>query len=399
LTLVAVLAVAKALGAVAQRFGQPAVVGELIAGVILGSSVLGLVDPANPVIRSLAELGVLVLLFEIGLHTDLKSLVNVGNEATTVAVVGVALPFGLGYGVSIALGLAVLPSIVAGAALTATSIGISARTLSDLNQLETPEGQIVLGAAVLDDIVGLVILSVVSALVGGAALSAGRIVMTSAIAIGFVVAAILLGALLIPPIFRLIGKIEVSGTLGVAGLVFAFLLAWLADAAGSATIIGAFSAGLVLHNTPQRDSIEKTTTGIGHFFVPIFFVSVGAAVDIRTLGQPGALALGAALVAVGVIGKFLAGYAPFWFKGSKSLVGIAMIPRGEVGLIFAQMGLATGALTSDLYSAIALTVLATTFITPPLLAMKVRSRSTRSGPRDKPGGGGIDDLVAGTSRR
>jgi Kef-type K+ transport system membrane component KefB len=398
LTLVAVLAVAKALGAVAQRFGQPAVVGELIAGVILGSSVLGLVDPANPVIRSLAELGVLVLLFEIGLHTDLKSLVNVGNEATTVAVVGVALPFGLGYGVSIALGLAVLPSIVAGAALTATSIGISARTLSDLNQLETPEGQIVLGAAVLDDIVGLVILSVVSALVGGAALSAGRIVMTSAIAIGFVVAAILLGALLIPPIFRLIGKIEVSGTLGVAGLVFAFLLAWLADAAGSATIIGAFSAGLVLHNTPQRDSIEKTTTGIGHFFVPIFFVSVGAAVDIRTLGQPGALALGAALVAVGVIGKFLAGYAPFWFKGSKSLVGIAMIPRGEVGLIFAQMGLATGALTSDLYSAIALTVLATTFITPPLLAMKVRSRSTGSGPRDKPGGG-IDDLVAGTSRR
>jgi Kef-type K+ transport system membrane component KefB len=391
------LAVAKALGAVAQRFGQPAVVGELIAGVILGSSVLGLVDPANPVIRSLAELGVLVLLFEIGLHTDFKSLVNVGNEATTVAVVGVALPFGLGYGVSIALGLAVLPSIVAGAALTATSIGISARTLSDLNQLETPEGQIVLGAAVLDDIVGLVILSVVSALVGGAALSAGRIVMTSAIAIGFVVAAILLGALLIPPIFRLIGKIEVSGTLGVAGLVFAFLLAWLADAAGSATIIGAFSAGLVLHNTPQRDSIEKTTTGIGHFFVPIFFVSVGAAVDIRTLGQPGALALGAALVAVGVIGKFLAGYAPFWFKGSKSLVGIAMIPRGEVGLIFAQMGLATGALTSDLYSAIALTVLATTFITPPLLAMKVRS--TGSGPRDKPGGGGIDDLVAGTSRR
>jgi Kef-type K+ transport system membrane component KefB len=398
LTLVAVLAVAKALGAVAQRLGQPAVVGELIAGVILGSSVLGLVDPANPVIRSLAELGVLVLLFEIGLHTDLKSLVNVGNEATTVAVVGVALPFGLGYGVSIALGLAVLPSIVAGAALTATSIGISARTLSDLNQLETPEGQIVLGAAVLDDIVGLVILSVVSALVGGAALSAGRIVMTSAIAIGFVVAAILLGALLIPPIFRLIGKIEVSGTLGVAGLVFAFLLAWLADAAGSATIIGAFSAGLVLHNTPQRDSIEKTTTGIGHFFVPIFFVSVGAAVDIRTLGQPGALALGAALVAVGVIGKFLAGYAPFWFKGSKSLVGIAMIPRGEVGLIFAQMGLATGALTSDLYSAIALTVLATTFITPPLLAMKIRSRSTGSGPRDKPGGG-IDDLVAGTSRR
>lgn len=398
MSLVAILAVAKLLGVVAQRVGQPAVVGELIAGVILGSSVLGIVDPTNSVIQSLAELGVLVLLFEIGLHTDLRSLMRVKGEATTVALVGVALPFGLGYGVSAALGLAVLPAIVAGAALTATSIGISARTLSDLRQLETPEGQIVLGAAVLDDIVGLVILAVVSALVGGAMLSAGRIAVSSAIAIGFVVAAIALGALIIPSVFRLIGKIEVSGTLGVAGLVFAFLLAWLADAAGSATIIGAFSAGLVLHNTPQRDSIEKTTTGIGHFFVPIFFVSVGAAVDIRTLGQPRALALGTALIAVGVIGKFLAGYAPFWFKGSKSLVGIAMIPRGEVGLIFAQMGLATGALTSDLYSAIALTVLATTFITPPLLAMNVRSLTTDSGPRDKPGGG-IDDLVAGTSRR
>jgi Kef-type K+ transport system membrane component KefB len=340
-----------------------------------------------------------VLLFEIGLHTDIKSLVNVGREATTVALVGVALPFGLGYAVSIALGLSLIPSIVAGAALTATSIGISARTLSDLNQLETREGQIVLSAAVLDDIVGLVILSVVSALVGGVALSPGRVATTAAIAIGFVIAAIVVGTMLIPPVFRLIEKIEVSGTLGIAGLVFAFLLAWLADAAGSATIIGAFSAGLVLHNTPQRDAIEKTTTGIGHFFVPIFFVSVGAAVDIRTLGNTHALVLGLGLVVVGVIGKFLAGFSIFWFKGSKSLVGIAMIPRGEVGLIFAQMGLATGALTSDLYSAIALTVLATTFITPPLLAVTARSRPDPQSPADKPGDGGIDDLVAGAARR
>jgi Na+:H+ antiporter len=347
----------------------------------------------------MAEIGVLVLLFEIGLHTDIKSLVNVGREAAAVALVGVALPFGLGYGISIALGLSLIQSIVAGAALTATSIGISARTLSDLNQLETREGQIVLSAAVLDDIVGLVILSVVSALVGGVALSAGRIATTAAIAIGFVIAAIAVGAMLIPPIFRLIEKIEVTGTLGIAGLVFAFLLAWLADAAGSATIIGAFSAGLVLHNTPQRDAIEKTTTGIGHFFVPIFFVSVGAAVDIRTLGDTHALLLSLGLIAVGVIGKFLAGFSIFWFKGNKSLVGIAMIPRGEVGLIFAQMGLATGALTSELYSAIALTVLATTFITPPLLAMKARSRANPQSPRDKPGDGGIDDLVAGAARR
>ena len=391
------LATAKTLGAIAQKVGQPAVVGELIAGVLLGTSLLGLVDPSDPVLGSLAELGVLVLLFEIGLHTDLKSLLRVGSEAITVALVGVALPFGMGYGVSRALGFASVPSIVAGAALTATSIGISARTLSDLNQLDTPEGQIVLGAAVLDDIVGLVILSVVAGLVGGTAISGIGIATTTALAVGFVIAAIVAGGLLVPRVFGMIAKVEASGTLGVAGLVFAFLLAWLADAAGSATIIGAFSAGLVLHDTPQREAIEKTSTSIGHFFVPIFFVSVGAAVDIRTLGDPRALALGGALIAVGVLGKFLAGFAPFWFKGSKSLIGIAMIPRGEVGLIFARMGLATGALTSQLYSAVALMVLATTFITPPLLASKVRSKDRSIEPRDRPGDGGIDDLVAGTS--
>jgi len=398
LALVALLATAKALGAIAQKIGQPAVVGELIAGVILGTSLLGLIDPTDPVLRSLAELGVLVLLFEIGLHTDLKSLMRVGSQAITVALVGVALPFGLGYAVSHALGLSVIPSIVAGAALTATSIGISARTLSDLNQLDTPEGQIVLGAAVLDDIVGLVILSVVAKLVGGEAISATGIAVASALAIGFVVAAIIIGGLVMPHVFRMIARVEASGTLGVAGLVFAFLLAWLADAAGSATIIGAFSAGLVLHDTPQRQAIEKTTTSIGHFFVPIFFVSVGAAVDIRTLGEPRALALGGALIVVGVLGKFLAGFAPFWFKGSKSLIGIAMIPRGEVGLIFAQMGLATGALTSQLYSAVAVMVLATTFITPPLLAMRLRSNRQPTDSHDRPGEGGIDDLVAGTAK-
>jgi Kef-type K+ transport system membrane component KefB len=339
---------------------------------------------------------VLVLLFEIGLHTDLKSLMKVGNEAIVVAIVGVALPFGFGYYASTALGLATIPSIVAGAALTATSIGISARTLSDLGQLKSAEGQIVLGAAVLDDIVGLVILSVVSGLVGGTALSLGGIALTSAIAIGFVIAAVVLGGLLVPPVFRAIASIEQSGTLGVVGLAFAFFLAWLAASAGSATIIGAFSAGLILHGTPQRLAIEKATTQLGHFFVPIFFASVGAAVELGALADAKVLAIGGALIAVGVIGKLAAGYSPVWFKGNKSLIGVAMIPRGEVGLIFAQMGLHSGALTPHLYSAIAMMVLVTTFITPPLLAWIVRSKAA-STPGDRPGEGGIDDLVAGAA--
>ena len=396
--LVAILIATKLLGAIAQRFGQPAVVGELIAGVLLGGSVLGILDPKDPVIHALAELGVLVLLFEIGLHTDLRSLVKVGNEAITVALAGVVLPFGLGYGVAIALGLGNIPAIVSGAALTATSIGISARTLSDLGRLDTPEGQIVLGAAVLDDIVGLVILSVVSGLVGGVALSMTGVAITTAVAIGFVIAALILGKILVPALFRAIDAVQASGTLGVAGLTFAFLLALLADAAGSATIIGAFSAGLVLHDTPQRTAIEKTTTQIGYFFVPIFFAAVGAAVELQTLADPKAIAIGFSLIAVGIIGKVLAGYAPVWFKGDKALIGVAMVPRGEVGLIFASMGLATGALTSQLYSAVAMMVLATTFLTPPVLARMIKSRESKS--RDekaaRPGDGGIDDLVVGS---
>ena len=394
--LVALLVATKFLGVVAQRVGQPAVVGELLAGVLLGGSFLGIIDPNEPTIRSFAELGVLVLLFEIGLHTNLRSLVKVKSEATTVALAGVALPFGLGYAAAVALGLNSIPAIVCGAALTATSIGISARTLSDLGRLDTPEGQIVLGAAVLDDIIGLVILSVVVGLVGGTALSLAGVAATTAVAIGFVIAALLLGRLLVPPLFRAVAKVEASGTLGVAGLAFAFLLAWLADAAGSATIIGAFSAGIVLHDTPQRATIEKATTRLGHFFVPIFFATVGAAVELQTLADSRAIMLGLALIAVGVIGKVAAGYAPFWFKGDKALIGVAMVPRGEVGLIFASAGLASGALTTQLYSAVAMMVLATTFITPPVLARMVKKRNSQLTPgTDKPGDGGIDDLVAG----
>jgi Kef-type K+ transport system membrane component KefB len=282
---------------------------------------------------------VIVLLFEIGLETDLKSLVRVGGAATTVAIVGVVLPFGMGYAVAHLLGLSTIPALVSGAALTATSVGISVRTLSDLNELDTPEGQTVLGAAVLDDIVGLAILFVISLVVGGT---------------------------------------SVSETL-----------------VRSATLPTAFAVGLVLHSTRKRKAIEKITTKFGLVIVPIFFATVGAAVDLKTFGDGRVLIIGASLTAVGVIGKFLAGYAPFWTKGRKSMIGIAMIPRGEVGLIFARMGLATGALTSHLYSAVAMMVLVTTFITPPLLSWKIKSPGSGSA-HDRPGEGGIDDLVAGT---
>lgn len=396
--LVAIIVATKLLGEIAQRLRQPAVLGELIAGVLLGGSVLGIVNAHEPVLHALAELGVLILLFEIGLHTDLRSLAKVGNTAVTVAVVGVVLPLGMGYAGGRLLGLGVIPALVAGAALTATSIGISARVLSDLGRLRTPEGQVVLGAAVLDDVIGLIILSVVSTAAAGAAVTAGGVLRTTSVAIGFIVVALLAGTLAMPPVLRLVERIRIAGALGSMALAFALLLAWLAASAGSAMIIGAFAAGLVLHNTPQRPEIERAITPLGYFLVPIFFASVGAAVDLRALATPHAVAVGGVMIAVGVAGKVAAGFSPWWFRGNRLLIGVAMVPRGEVGLIFAQMGLLTGAITQDIFGALMLMVLVTTFITPPLLSRIVGREATPDG-MAQPGDGGIDDLVAGSSLR
>jgi len=398
--LIAIFVATKLLGEIAQRLGQPAVLGELIAGIILGGSVLGIVDPADPIIASMAEIGVIVLLFAIGLETELAALVRVGTSATTVAIAGVVLPFTIGYFASRGLGLDEIPALVCGAALCATSVGISARVLSELGWLDTTEGRVVLGAAVIDDVIGLVILAVVASLVSGTALTVAAVAGIAGIAVGFVAVAVIVGSLVVRPLFAGVERIRAAGALGVFGLSFAFLLAWLADLSGSAMIVGAFAAGLVLHRIPQRHDIEKATTTLGHFFVPVFFAAVGASVDLGALMDSRSLLLGAVLIAVGLAGKVAAGYAPWWFKGRKLLVGIAMVPRGEVGLIFAQMGLSSKAINSGEFGAIMLMVLATTFVTPPALARLARGRA-HAGMEvaDPPGDGGIDDLVAGASER
>jgi Kef-type K+ transport system membrane component KefB len=363
--------------------------------VLLGASVFGILDPHDRVMHALSELGVLILLFEIGLHTDLKSLARVGGAAATVGLVGVALPFVFGYYAAVALGVDALPAIVCGAALTATSIGISARVLADLGQLESKEGQVVLGAAVLDDVVGLIILSVVSGLAEGGELHPLEIVRITLVAIGFVVAALVIGRIVAPPAFRGVDKLErMGGVLGPIALAFALLLAYLADRAGSAMIIGAFAAGLVLHGTPQRAAIEKSITGLGHYLVPIFFAVVGASVDLLSLASGSILAIGGALVVVGIVTKVAAGYAPWWFRGRKLMIGVAMVPRGEVGLIFAQVGLTTGVLSVQLFSAITLMVMITTFIAPPVLSRLSRAPGAKPD-RDA---SGAADLVSGPGK-
>jgi len=393
--LVVMLAAAKLFGALAQRIGQPAVLGELIAGVVVGGSVLGLVNPHVETIEMLSHLGVVVLLLVIGLETDLKALLSVGVTALVVAGVGVVLPFGLGFVVCHLLGLDVLVSIMAGAALTATSVGITARVLSDLGRLRDPEGQVILGAAVIDDILGLVILTVVAGVVAGGEATVGGVAWTTAKAFGFLAVSLGVGFLVTPWLVRLASKIDAPGTPTIFAMVLALGLAWLAEESGSASIIGAFVAGLLLRRTPWFHDIETGVTTLGHFFVPLFFVHVGALVDLGAMNPMTpdgrwAVVVGSALIVVGVVGKLAAGYAPFWFPGNKTIVGVGMIPRGEVGLIFAQIGLQTGVFDDGLFGGVTLMVIFTTFLAPPILKALL---SESSAPRDAREPEAIEDLV------
>lgn len=370
LMLAAALVGAKLLGELCERWRQPAVLGEMVAGVLLGPSVAGLVDPNHPSLHAMAEIGVMILLFHIGLETQLRKLAQVGSAATVVALVGVAVPLGLGFGVAELFGLAQLPALVIGAALTATSVGITARVLADLGRLQDPESQVVLGAAVLDDVIGLIILAVVTAIVAGGTVTAVEVGGITLVAFGFIGAALVLGRLVVPPLFDRLARFAKESSLAMIALMTAFALAVLAQRAGSALIIGAFTAGLVFASTPYAKRIDDGVSRVGQFFVPLFFVSVGASVNVRTLGDSQVLQLGALLCVVAILGKVVAGFAPWWFRGNKLAIGVGMVPRGEVGLIFAQMGLTSGVLDDRLFAALAMMVLVTTFL-PPLVLKRL----------------------------
>jgi Kef-type K+ transport system membrane component KefB len=319
----------------------------------------------------------------------------VGGASLVVAIVGVVLPVALGYAACWAWGVTPLVSIFVGASMTATSVGITARVLSDLGRLQEPEGQIILGAAILDDVIGLVILAVVTGMAQGATVTVGGVATTTAIAFGFLIVTLLVGRFLVPGLARLLRSFDLPGATTILSLAVALGLACLAHYAGSALIIGAFAAGLLLRDAPQHEEMEHGVARLGHFFVPIFFVSVGAAVDLRTFNpvDPAArttLLLGTLLVGGAIVGKFAAGYAPFWLRADKNVIGVGMVPRGEVGLIFAQLGLHRNVFDQSQFSAVALMVIVTTFIAPPLLKWLLPAH--RRGPSETQG---IDELVVG----
>lgn len=364
------LIAAKLLGELVERLGQPAVLGELLAGVALGPSVLGLV-PLSEGIFLLAEIGVMLLLFEVGLETDIEELGKVGGPALVVAFLGMVLPFGGGFLVTKLLGYPTVASVFVGAALMATSIGITARVLGELKVLATREGQIILGAAVADDVLGLVVLAVVSRIADQGTVEIWSVARATGLAIGFLAAALLLGIPVGRRLVRLVDRAEVRGILVGASVALALLLAFAAAQAGSAPIIGAFAAGLVLARTNRRHEIDTALKPIVDIFAPLFFVFVGAQVDVTFLNPAvaenrAALLLALLLSVVGFLGKMAAGWGA-WGGVRRAFIGAGMVPRGEVGLIFASIGRATGALPERVFVALVLTVFATTFLAPPLL--------------------------------
>jgi Kef-type K+ transport system membrane component KefB len=369
-------------GEIFERFGQPAVLGELIAGALLGASALGVIptspdDSLTEVVKILAEIGVLILLFEIGIETDLKQMFRTGPAAIAVAIVGVLIPFGLGF--AYWLSPLVRPefnitgrwttAIFVGATLTATSVGITARVLTDMKVMHSLEAKLIIGAAVFDDIIGLVLLGLVSALAAGATVSVMGVGRSLAVAIGFLVLAVAVGMAVAPKLFELVDRMRSRGVLLVTAFAFTLIIAGLADRAGSAMIIGAFAAGLILARTNQFDTIEHQIKPVADVFTPIFFLSIGAQMDLRLLNPfvPGnleVLGLALALLVIAVIGKVVAGLGVPWQRFNRLAVGLGMMPRGEVGLIFANIGLAAGVLSTRLFSAVVLVVMATTIMAP-----------------------------------
>ena len=416
---IAVMLIAAKLSGLVERLGQPAVLGELLMGVALGNLALfgiSVFEPIklDPIIIFLAELGVVILLFQIGLESNIKDMTRVGVPALLVAIVGVVAPFALGaylVGPFLMPGLDMNTYLFLGAALTATSVGITARVFKDLGKLHTRESQIVLGAAVIDDVMGLVILAVVTAIVLTGTITAGAVGFIVLKAALFLIIAIILGRISAPYIGDLFSKVNTG-----AGMKFAvafsvgLIMAYLAHLIGLAPIIGAFAGGLILDDVTfkrfrkpdfcedlkdirsmvspkakkkvdnimhhyEHRHVEDLLEPIGQMFVPIFFIFTGMSVDLTTFADPSIILVALGLTLAAIVGKVVAGF--FSGKGVNSfVVGFGMVPRGEVGLIFATIGMGLGVITDGVYSAVIIMVILTTLLAPPILTSLLRNMKT-----------------------
>ena len=390
------LVAAKLAGKVLERIRQPAVLGELIAGVLLGNLVIfgfSRVEPlkTNETIAALAERGVIILLFEVGLESDLRQMLEVGWSSLLVAILGVVAPFLLGWAVSAYFlpDSQILTHIFIGAILCATSVGITARVFRDLGKLATREARIILGAAVIDDVLGLLILAVVSgaikAAAAGGSLSGVDVALITVKSIVFLIASIAIGHLLIPRLLRGAGRLEPRGVLLTLAISFCLFLAWAAAKVGLAPIVGAFAAGLILdevHYKPSGGRVERNLHDllqpVSTVLVPIFFVLMGLRVDLRLFARVDILGFAAALTIAAIAGKQICALGVVERGVNRLAVGLGMIPRGEVGLIFAGIGVTLmlpspggmnePVISPSTFGAVVIMVIITTLITP--LALK-----------------------------
>ncbi len=366
--LLVILLSAKLFGELAERLGQPAVLGELIGGVILGTGIFTFFHLNDPALALMSEVGVILLLFETGIHSDLGRLLKAGPTASAVAAIGVVAPFALGWGLMTALGRGGMEAVFVGAALTATSVGITARVLSDIGKLDRPEAQIILGAAVIDDVLGIIILSAVQGIAASGSLQWAGVFKTILLSAGFLAAALWLGPHLSYALVKIVHRMRVRGVLVGLAVCFAFAMALAAHALGTAMIVGAFTAGLLLARTDKKEDIDQTVRPVVDVFAPVFFVMVGAKVDLAVFNPArGALGLTALLILAAVAGKVVSALAVRDRALNRWAVGFGMIPRGEVGLIFAQIGLTAGIVEPALYAAVVAMVIVTTFLAPPFL--------------------------------
>jgi Kef-type K+ transport system membrane component KefB len=412
LALIFILAIAKLGSEVFERLGQPAVLGELLGGVLLGNLVLvnaslvffeplRVVDVQEDwavVIDNLARLGVLILLFEVGLESTVKGMLKVGTSSLFVAVLGVIAPFILGFGVSW-LFITELPAELAavapagfsltyvhmfmGAVLCATSVGITARVFKDLGKLNTKEAQIILGAAVIDDVLGLIILAVVSGIISaaelGQPLAVTSLLRLAAVAFLFLGGSLAAGVFLVPRIVNQLAKLRTAGVMLISSLLFAFSLSYLADVTGLAAIVGAFAAGLLLEQVHFRGfregrTIEELVNPLATFFVPIFFVLMGIQVRLETFADLSVLGVAAGITVAAIVGKQICSLGVREKGLDRLTVGVGMIPRGEVGLIFASIGRSLKVIDDATFSAVVIMVIVTTLVTPPVLKLTLARR-------------------------
>lgn len=409
LGLVIILLAAKLGGEIAERVHQPAVLGELIAGVVIGNLALfgwhGLdFLSTNEGIAILAEIGVVLLLFEVGMESNVKEMLSVGTSSLAVAILGVVAPFFIGWGVA-AWQLPnedILVHVFIGATLCATSVGITARVLTDLGKVSTREAKIVLGAAVIDDVLGLVILAVCAGIITaantGGTLATIDVVLIIAKAAIFLVGAILVGSWLSPKLFSIASRLKIRGMLLTLALAFCFLLSYLANVIELAPIVGAFAAGLVLDEVHYRDfldrgdhNVEELLHPINVFLVPVFFVLMGIKVDLSTFGNVEVLGFAALLSIGAIIGKMICAGGVLEKGLDRISVAVGMVPRGEVGLIFAGIGASLvlrgePVISTSIFSAVVIMVIVTTLITPPVLKITLAR-----GDRRKAGSADVGD--------